>query len=324
MRTRGRERQRRWGGEWVGAAAVAILGLGCSGQGANEDAAETMAADTDDPTGMGPSDGSSEGDGDADGSGDGDGDEDTTEGCEQAAVPERFIVFGDSILACSTINGGKTGQGCSARLVHDHLESRFGASITYENAAVGGAVTADVIGQMNGVDATQPGHALVLIGIGGNDLSGFLLTPDSTAMNEFDSLSMRLDEAWEDMLDWLLDEAHFPDGLTLVVDNQYNPFDDCSADPYSFMSPLKTELLGVFNDRVAERLEVVPNAQLSDLYLAFLGHGHHYRTEGCPHTKEGAEYWMIGGTDLIHPGIPGHAGIAVEVESAIDRAYACN
>ena len=304
-------------------AVAASFGVACTGDDAEEMAsgADTMVAETDDPSGATGSEEEGTGGGDTEDADDDAEDEDSGSGaCEPAVVPERFIVFGDSILACSTEAGGKSAPGCSARLVHEHLAERFNADVTYENAAVGGAVTADVIGQMLGVDATQSGHALVLIGIGGNDLSGFLLTPDSTAMNEFDDLSMRLDESWDDMLDWLLDPAHFPDGFTLVVDNQYNPFDDCTADPYSFMTPLKTELLGVFNERVAERIEGLGNAQLSDLYQAFLGHGHHYKTAGCPHTTD-AEYWMIGGVDLIHPSTAGHAGITVEIEAAIDRAY---
>jgi hypothetical protein len=248
----------------------------------------------------------------------------TTGACEPEAAPERFIVFGDSILACSTINGGKSGEDCSARIVHEYLDEHVAPGITYENHAVGGARTADIIGQMAGVDATASGPAIVLLGIGGNDLQPFLLMSDDQAMDAFDDLSQSLDESWDEILDWLYDDAHFPDGFTLVVDNQYNPFDDCTADPYSFMSPLKTELLGVFNDRIDERLESHDNAHVSDLYLAFLGHGHHWQTEGCPHTQEGNEYWMIGGVDLIHPGVEGHAGIAVEVESVLDGLLACD
>lgn len=305
----------------TGLAVVAMLGLGCGGDDSAETDAETMSGDTEDSTGS--TDPTSEGESSDGSTGGGEEEGEATTGeCTPAATPERFIVFGDSILACSTESGGKTAPGCSARLVHEHVES-IAPGVTYENAAVGGAVTTDVPGQMAGVDATLPGHAVVVIGIGGNDLSGFLLTPDQTAMDQFDELSERLDDAWDEMFAWLLDDAHFPDGFTLVVDNQYNPFDDCTADPYSFMTPLKTELLGVFNDRVAERLEAHANAHLSDIYGAFLGHGHHWNTAGCPHTKDGADYWMIGGTDLIHPSTAGHASIAVEIQAVIDDVYAC-
>jgi lysophospholipase L1-like esterase len=315
-----------WGTEgrrpgWGAAAWSLMLGLTGPACGGDDVDAETDAATdtegaattgngTDDPTTVEP-DAST------------DDDATTTGACAPASIPERFIVFGDSILACSTEPGGKTGAGCSAKIVHEQLDSGLAPGLTYENAAVGGAVTADILGQMAGVDATGPGHAIVLIGIGGNDLQPFLLTSDGQAMSAFDELSTRLDESWEEILDWLYDDAHFPDGFTLIVDNQYNPFDDCTASPYTFMTPLKTELLGVYNDRVAERIEGEGNARLSDLYRAYLGHGHHWQTQECPYTEDGNEYWMIGGTDLIHPGTAGHAGIAVEVRAAIDDVYAC-
>jgi lysophospholipase L1-like esterase len=299
----------------MGAVCSMSLLMACAGDDADplvDDGSEeaTTGSATDDGTDEGTEEEGTEGTG-------------TTGECAPEAFPERFIVFGDSILACSTESGGKTGAGCSARIVHEHLDASFGPGVTYENAAVGGAVTSDIRGQMAGVDATQSGHAVVLLGIGGNDLQPFLLTSDQQAMNAFAELSERLDESWEEILDWLYDEAHFPDGFTLIVDNQYNPFDDCTADPYSFMTELKTELLGVFNARIAERLEPYDNAHVSDLHLSFLGHAHHWQTQGCPHTMDGNEYWMIGGTDLIHPGTAGHAGIATEVQAVLDPLYQC-
>lgn len=241
-----------------------------------------------------------------------------------APPPERMLVLGDSILACAGQPGGRNGAGCSARMVWSWLEAEVAPGIQYENLAVGGAVTADITSeQLANVTAGRPGHTLVLIGVGGNDMQRLLGGSDSAAEASFDALLPTLDEQWTNILAFFDDPANFPDGVTLVVNNQYNPFDDCTATPYLFMSPVKTQLLHQFNEHLSARLGQRDNVRVVDLHGAFLGHGQHYRTQSCPYYDAGADYWMIGGTDLIHPGTAGHAGIAASVRSVLEELYVC-
>ena len=58
--------------------------------------------------------------------------------------PARFIVLGDSIAACSNL-GGKNDPDCSAGKLYDYLKVNYAPALTYENEAVGGAVSADVV-----------------------------------------------------------------------------------------------------------------------------------------------------------------------------------
>lgn len=240
-------------------------------------------------------------------------------------VPERMIIFGDSLFACFGQPDGKNGEACSARLGHEYLEEVYAPGVSYENEAVSGAVTADVVAtQMPGATVGQPGHAMVVIWVGGNDISGLLLSSDMEAESTYrDELAPELDRLWESMLEWVDDPANFPDGATLIVNSQFNPFDDCSSDPYGFMTPLKTGLLAEYNARIAERIEDRADSYLADQYPGFLGHGHHYATEGCPNYTEGNAYWMIGGTDLVHPNALGHVTIAGALRTGIDSAFAC-
>lgn len=240
-------------------------------------------------------------------------------------IPERMLIFGDSLFACFGLPDGKNAPGCSARLGHEYLADRYAPGVSYENDAVSGAITSDVVqSQMPNAAVGQPGHTMVVIWIGGNDISGLLLSSDMQAESTYrDELAPELDTLWDQMFAWVDDPANFPDGATLIVNTQFNPFDDCSADPYGFMTPLKTGLLAEYNARIAERIEGRPNTYVADQYPAFLGHGHHYATSACPNFAEGNAYWMIGGTDLVHPNALGHTTIAGALRSGIDSAFAC-
>ncbi len=240
-------------------------------------------------------------------------------------IPTRMMFFGDSLFACFGQDGKIESETCSARLSHEYLAENYAPGVTYENLAISGAVTSDVLNmQMPGASVGMPGHTLVVIWVGGNDIQPLLLQPDPAAEDTYrNDLVPMFETQWDQIEAWVDDPANFPDGATLIVNTQFNPFDDCSAAPFAFMSPLKTQLLGEYNDTLRARVDARPNTYLSDQYPVFLGHGHHYGTESCPNYEEGAAYWMLGGTDLVHPNGLGHVSIAGTLNGAIDDVYAC-
>ncbi len=312
------------GGGEVGTAGTG----GSSGVATAAGSSGTPGASSDSPTTTNDSEDGEDGDDDDSDGGSstgGDGPIDPTAGaCGEA--PERMIIFGDSLYACFGQPGEKNGMGCSARLGHEYLEETYAAGVTYENEAVSGAVTSDVVSsQMPGTTVGQPGHALVVIWVGGNDISGLLLSSDADAEATYrDQLAPSLDMLWAQMFAWVDDPANFPDGATLIVNTQFNPFDDCTADPYGFMSPLKTSLLAEYNARIEERVAEREDTYIADQYPAFLGHGHHFGTAECPNYDADNAYWMIGGSDLVHPNTLGHVTIAGTLQGTIDQIYACD
>ncbi|MCR9160694.1 MAG: SGNH/GDSL hydrolase family protein [Nannocystaceae bacterium] len=240
-------------------------------------------------------------------------------------VPTRMMFFGDSLFACFGLDGGKDAPSCSARLSHEYLAETYAPGVTYENLAVSGAVTRDVVmDQMPGAPVGMPGHTLVVIWVGGNDISGLLLSSDAEAEATYrDELAPEFAMLWDEMSAWVDDPANFPDGATLIINTQFNPFDDCSASPFAFMSPLKTQLLAEYNEELRARVEAQPNAFLADQFPVFLGHGHHYATAECPHYDAENPYWMIGGADLVHPNGLGHVSMASTLRGTLDEIYAC-
>jgi lysophospholipase L1-like esterase len=236
---------------------------------------------------------------------------------DQAAPrPERFVVLGDSIAACSNL-GGKNGADCSPGLLYDYLKVTYAPDLVYENYAVGGAVSADVVHWQLPKIPEAPGHALVLVYVGGNDLARYLLSFDVAAERGFIETLPKVLTVWELIISSLNDSRRFPDGYTLIMNNQYNPFDDCTAAPY-FMSERKNQLLRVFNDSLAELAER-KEAVLVDQYTPYLGHGHHHAVRSCPHYRPDTVPYM---GDLIHPNQAGHRSLFLQWQSAVDRLYA--
>lgn len=251
--------------------------------------------------------------------------DDPTAGEVCGETPTRMMFFGDSLFACFGQDGGTDGMGCSARLAHEYLEQTYAPGATYENLAVSGAVTSEVVReQMPNAPVGMPGHTLVVIWVGGNDISPLLLASDEEAQDSYDNeLGPSIRADWESMLAWVDDPANFPDGATLIINTQFNPFDDCSADPFAFMSPLKTMLLGDYNDELRAYADGNDRRFVADQYPVFLGHGHHWNSDECPHYESTNDYWMIGGTDLVHPNTLGHVSMAGTLRGTLDEIYRC-
>ena len=102
--------------------------------------------------------------------------------------------------------------------------------------------------------------------------------------------------------------ADVPDGATVIMNNQYNPFDDCTAPPYN-ISAIKIGLLNDFNTELARIAEAHDNVVLTDQHTPYLGHGHHFEDTSCPHYQPGLVGFM---KDLIHPNNSGHAHLAAQ------------
>ena len=332
-------------GTWCLFGAVLAAGAGCNfgtdpfagdsgilaaeGDGGADDGADGAADGVDDgadggPGGEGGAD-SGEGDGADDGVADTGGGDDgsPTSGesggqeltCEPAAT--RFVVFGDSIFACFGPAGGKNSDNCSAKIVADYVSETYGP-VSYENLAVNGAVTHDVPdSQMPGMEV-KPGHAIVLIFIGGNDLAQYIFSSDDQAEAGWASTAPEVAQKWEEIFAFIEDPANFPDGATVIMNTQYNPFDDCTAAPYASVTPYKTMLLHQHNDALRDRADAHDYAFMVDQHPSYLGHGHHFDKSECPHTIDGADGWMA---DMIHPNVAGHRHLADEIQAVIDTLY---
>lgn len=232
-----------------------------------------------------------------------------------AAKPSRVVVLGDSITACSVIGGPQTPD-CVSKKLADYVMAQYGAT-TYENHAVGGAKLADIAAQLNTLQPAA-GPALVMIYIGGNDLSPFIFQSDAQAMAAYQMIEPMLVSVYDNVFTKLANTTTFPNGAVLLMNTQYNPFDDCTASPYN-LSPAKTAILHMFNTKVVSIAEahgaaaiVVNQAQ------PFLGHGHHYNVATCPFYTAGAAPWM---QDTIHANAAGNVGLANVMNAGADRLY---
>jgi lysophospholipase L1-like esterase len=233
-------------------------------------------------------------------------------------TPTRMVILGDSIAACAVV-GGKQSDDCAPKILNDHFAATYGP-LTYENLAVGGAVTSDIPqNQLSDIEVGIPGHVVVMIYIGGNDLAGYIFGSDQAAIDGWnDTTGPEVAAAWEEILAFLEDESNFPDGVTLLMNTQYNPFDDCTAPPY-FVSETKIELLHAHNDALVERANSRPWGFIADQHPSYLGHGHYVNDQSCPHYDASFDGWM---GDLIHPNALGHHHLAdVMIEVADTQIY---
>ena len=233
-------------------------------------------------------------------------------------TPTRMVVLGDSIFACFGV-GGKNSADCSAFQLHSYISDTVGP-VSYENLAVNGARTTDVINnQIPAMDVGQAGHVFVLIFIGGNDLAAHIFSSDDAATNAWDNTTgPEVAQHWENIFAFFEDPANFPDGVTVLMNTQYNPFDDCTASPYPTVTPVKNEILRMHNVALTARAGARDYVFIADQHAPFLGHGHHFDKPECPGYIEGADNWM---NDLIHPDAAGHANIGDVLAASVDGMY---
>jgi len=236
-------------------------------------------------------------------------------GCVDA--PKRIVVLGDSITACSVI-GGPMAAACVSKQFSDYVIAHYGPGATYENYAVGGAQIKDIATQLAGVPASQ-GPTLMMFFIGGNDLTPYLTQSDSAAMAGWTgTVEPMMQSMYDATFTALADTAKFPGGATLLMNTQYNPFDDCTAAPYN-ISAAKNAILGEFNAKIKSIAAAHGNAAIVvDQHSPFLGHGHHYQVATCPYYMANATPYM---QDLIHANAAGNAVLAGVDNGGADRLY---
>ncbi len=232
-----------------------------------------------------------------------------------AAKPSRVVVLGDSITACSVIGGAQNAD-CVSKKFSDYVIAQYGAT-TYENHAVGGAKLSDIANQLTTIQPAA-GPALVVIYIGGNDLSPFIFQSDAQAMTAYAMIEPMLTSVYSSVFTKLADTTTFPNGAVLLMNTQYDPFDDCTASPYN-LSPAKIAILHKFNDKVVEIANAHGDAAIVvDQLPPFLGHGHHYNVAACPFYTAGAVGWM---QDTIHANPAGNVTLANVMKAGADRLY---
>lgn len=282
--------------------------------------AATTATTTAPTTSAGTADGTDDGPGtEDDGPGTDDGPQPTTGTGECPPAPTRVVVLGDSIYTCVTA-GGPDSANCAPKIVQTHVSEMLGET-TYENFAVNGAVTEDIPNeQLAQIPVGMPGHTMVLIYIGGNDLSEYIFASDEDTIAGYEKKRPILDAHWATIFAFLQDPANFPDGTTILMNTQYNPFDDCTAPPYN-LSATKIDMLHMYNEDLIAKADAQPNAYIADQHGPFLGHGHHYDVDSCPHFDPDAAYWMAV-FDLIHPYADGHVNLGLVLNEVVDGIYA--
>lgn len=234
---------------------------------------------------------------------------------ECGLVPRRLIFLGDSIFGCSRV-GGKTSDTCGPKVLHAALDERF-PGLSYENHAVPGAVTHDLLDQMNDIDAELPGHALVVLMAGGNDLKSLLFEPGDAAAEQYEALRPSLVDDWTEVLAWLEEPGRFTDGVSVVLNTQYDILDDCGAFPFVFYSEEKRAILADYNALLAD-LAAAEGRVLADHYPPFLGHGQQYLNQDCPWYVPGASRWLL---DHIHPDVEGHAQMASIIDGVTPALF---
>jgi len=231
-------------------------------------------------------------------------------------VPTRVAVLGDSITDC-TVVGGPNSANCVSKKVFDYVKGNYAPNAAYLNVAVGGAQTAALEQQIQDVPG-GPGHVLVLVYMGGNDLSPYIFQSDQAAKDAYDRILPGIVQNWLDMFAYFEDRTRFPDGVTVIMNNQYNPFDDCTARPY-FLSAVKINLLHMFNQVLRDIAnQKFQDTIIIDQFTPFLGHGHHYNVDTCPYYQPGMEGYMA---DLIHANPKGNVLLAEQIYKGVDQLY---
>jgi lysophospholipase L1-like esterase len=226
-------------------------------------------------------------------------------------------VIGDSITACSVV-GGAQNANCVSKQFADYVIAQYGPGATYENYAVGGAKIADIAGQLANVPTTQ-GPTLLMLFIGGNDLTPYLTQSDAAATTGWTgTVEPMLQAVYDSIFAATADPAKFPGGATVLMNTQYNPFDDCTAAPYN-ISQTKTMILREFNDKIKTIAAAHPEAAIVvDTHSPFLGHGKHFDVATCPYYMANATPYM---QDLIHANPVGNGVLAGVENSGADRLY---
>lgn len=214
-----------------------------------------------------------------------------------------LVVLGDSISAGAGASRPALSYG---RLLHGNepsrwpgasdLEDRFG-DLELVDGSRGGATTEDVLReQLLAVSARlpdpAPGHVIVVMTVGGNDLMAAARDGSIFARREetLDAIADRLDRA----VGHMRDSERFPDGVSVYVAAVYDPSDGTGgAGECGLALPDAPEVIAALNERYVARARARGFAVV-DASGHFLGHGH---------TVGPLRGWFA---DCVHPNDRGH------------------
>ncbi len=262
----------------------------------------------------------------ADGGGGTDGAAATGGGIACGTTPTRYIVLGHSVAACYAV-GGPTSEQCALKSTETYLAGKF-PGLAYENYAVDGALIADVVNTQLPKVAGSSGNVFVNLYIGGNDLAAHLYEPDATAQQSWTNLQPAAIQNMNTILSYFEDETKFPGGATILVNSQYNPFDECVTATNPYATALKQNIIKQFNALLVTIASGHKSAAVVDQYGDVLGHGDNYNQAtsnasppvACPHYVAGNASWMA---DLIHPNTLGHVVLGKQMTAAVDTVFTC-
>jgi lysophospholipase L1-like esterase len=237
--------------------------------------------------------------------------------------PARMAALGDSIADCRF--PFVKGDNCAPELIAEYLKAHYAPDLQYQNFAVSGATTTDWPEQAHMVPE-GPGHLLVWVYLGGNDIADCAQAFSVDALNQcVDEVIARLTSAWSKLFDYFTDRTRFPDGVTFLLNTQYGLSDECTL-PNDFPGgPLRDAKLQAYNREVfIKPAEARDDTIAIDQYPDWLGHGAHADDSRCPHcSREDNSAWLA--IDKVHPNTAGQSHIADKWKIALDAMYGhCN
>ncbi len=253
----------------------------------------------------------------------------------RATDPARVVFMGDSITAGA---GASSSQTCYRSLLLENdstswpgwdqadLESLFPALSEVIDVSRGGATTttlaqvqlADLDQQL---EPTVEGETIVVVTIGGNDLTGAMLTlltsddPDAQAQALLDEMNGNLST----LSTFFDDSQRFPDGVYVYLANIYDPTDDTAQASECFFGIDLVDIWPYLYQANDAFLEFAMGAgyAMIDMHGHFLGHGWNYDDPDSPcYDASDPSVWFSG--DCIHPNDDGHHEIRRLFFGAID------
>jgi hypothetical protein len=131
------------------------------------------------------------------------------------------------------------------------------------------------------------------------------------------------------ILSYFEDTTKFPGGAVILVNSQYNPFDDCVTVTNSYATTYKQTVIQQFDALLVTIAAGHKSALVVDQYSAVLGHGDNYNQAmsnaspptACPYYMSGNASWMA---DLIHPNALGHVPLGHQMTAAVDTVFSCH
>lgn len=188
----------------------------------------------------------------------------------------------------------------------DDLTARYGAPEVID-VSRSGAETPDILDRQipnldEALDGPASGPTLVFVTIGGNDMTGALVTPGA-----LDTVADDIEANIREIATELNDPARFPDGVLLSLTNVYEPTDGEGQADQCFMGLDVSGVEPVLDDVNARTLALAQEIGFAwvDLRGHFRGHGwNHERTSMDAYDADDPTRWFQ--EDCIHPNKRGH------------------